>query len=164
MGIMGGSSIDYAQYFMWTALSFMGGSFFAGRYAMRIGLQKMMRIGLVLMVLGGLAILGQLIYAPSPLGLFGPVAFASFGSGLVHPSAMAGALSVRPEIAGSASGLLGFSPLILGAFLSETVGRSFEFGLWPFIIIYASACSISAIFGFIALRSETPDLIKVSKK
>jgi len=154
MEVMGGTPVEYAQYFMWTALSFMGGSFVAGRFAMRMGLERMMYVGLVMIIVGGLAVLGQLVYGPSPLGLFGPVAFASFGSGLVHPPAMAGALSVRPQIAGSASGMLGFTPLILGAFLSEVVGRSFDYGLTPFFIIYAGACTISVLFGWLALRLE----------
>lgn len=154
MEVMGGTPIDYAQYFMWTALAFMGGSFVAGRFAMRMGLERMMYVGLVMIIVGGLAVLGQLIYGPSPLALFGPVAFASFGSGLVHPPAMAGALSVRPHIAGSASGMLGFTPLILGAFLSEVVGRSFDYGLTPFFLIYSGACTFSVLFGWLALRLE----------
>lgn len=151
---MGKTPVDYAIYFIGAALAYMAGSFLAGRYAVRIGLHRMLKWGLVLMTIGSIAVLGQLFYGPSLMALFLPVGFASFGSGFVNPAATAGALSVRPQIAGAASGLLGFAPLLLGAVFSEIIGRSFAFGIAPFLIIYAGASTTAALFGLIAIHLE----------
>jgi len=48
----------------------------------------------------------------NPATLFGATVFVGIGNGLTMPSANAGALSVRPRLAGSASGLAG--ALIVG--------------------------------------------------
>ncbi|MFZ5608008.1 MAG: multidrug effflux MFS transporter [Pseudomonadota bacterium] len=152
--ILGGTPVDYAQYFLLPAGGYMAGSFIAGRYARRLGLHRMLRIGAGLMATGAILVLGQGLWGASYLGLFGPVALVSLGSGLVYPPATAGALSVRPQIAGAASGLLGFSPLFLSTGLSEVIGRSFAFGPWPFFALYAASCLISVLASHYALRLE----------
>jgi DHA1 family bicyclomycin/chloramphenicol resistance-like MFS transporter len=44
-----------------------------------------------------------------------PVLALSFGAGLASPMALSEALSVNPSIAGSASGLYGFTQMVIGA-------------------------------------------------
>jgi len=53
--------------------------------------------------------------------IFGPQLIISYGNGLVLPSAIAGAVSIRPQAAGSASGLLGFTQMALGAAATQIV-------------------------------------------
>jgi DHA1 family bicyclomycin/chloramphenicol resistance-like MFS transporter len=47
--------------------------------------------------------------------LFVPIAFTSIGDGLSQPAAMASGLSVYPRLAGTASGLMGFSQMAIAA-------------------------------------------------
>ena len=49
----------------------------------------------------------------TPLSFFGSILFVGLGNGLLLPSANAGIVSVRPHLAGSASGLGG--ALMIGA-------------------------------------------------
>ncbi len=61
------------------------------------------------------------VYHPL-LSLFGPVFFTGVGNGLTLPSANAGIVSVKPHLAGSASGLGGALQIGGGAALSVLAG------------------------------------------
>jgi fucose permease len=54
--------------------------------------------------------------------LFGSCMFVGLGNGLTMPSASAGALSVRPRLAGSAAGLSGALTVAGGAAVSSITG------------------------------------------
>lgn len=99
------------------------GSFLSGRYAKRHALTTMMLAGRVLACLGllvGLAIvLSGIVTAPT---LFGATVFVGLGNGLTMPSSNAGALSVRPKLAGSASGLMAAITVAAGAVLTTLAG------------------------------------------
>ncbi|ONP38950.1 Bcr/CflA family drug resistance efflux transporter, partial [Burkholderia cenocepacia] len=75
-------------------------------------------IGLALMV-GG---------ATHALAWFGPCVLVGIGNGLSNPGAHAGAVSVRPELAGSASGLAGAMTIGGGAALSSLTGALLTVG------------------------------------
>ena len=68
----------------------------------------------------GLALLA--LGAVSVATVFGPAVFMGLGNGLTFPSANAGALSVRPALAGSAAGLSGALTVAGGALLSAIAG------------------------------------------
>ena len=57
-----------------------------------------------------------------PLSLFGMVAFVGLGNGMTLPNANAGIVSVRPHLAGGASGLGGALQIGGGAALSMVSG------------------------------------------
>ncbi|SFI96752.1 multidrug effflux MFS transporter [Albimonas pacifica] len=87
---------------------FASGAFLSGRYAGRVGLTGMMMLGRCTACAGiaaglGLALAGHV----SVISVFGATIFVGVGNGLTMPSANAGAVSVRPRLAGSAAGLAG---------------------------------------------------------
>lgn len=87
---------------------FVFGSFLSGRYAGRGQLTDIVILGR-LVGAGGL-ILGLALCAAGwvhPVSVFGAAICVGIGNGLTMPSCNAGALSVRPDLAGSASGLAG---------------------------------------------------------
>ena len=99
------------------------GNFLSGRYAERIGVAWMIIIGAALSVIAvavmaGLFALGDI----APVSLFLPMCIAGIGNGLVLPSAIAGAISVRPDIVGAASGLAGSVQVGSGAAISAVAG------------------------------------------
>ena len=71
------------------------------------------------------------------------------GNGMTIPNATAGALSVRPHLAGTASGLAGAIMLGGGAGLSQMAGTMLtpETGAWPLLwmMFASSVASILAI-------------------
>ncbi len=49
-----------------------------------------------------------------------------FGNGLLLPTAIAGAVSIRPQVAGTASGLTGFIQMAIGAAAAQLAGTRRE--------------------------------------
>ena len=127
---MGRGSDAYGSYFILNALGYMIGNFAMSRLAVRVGTQRMVRLGLAISFVGTSAALA-LSFSPwwSPLTLFLPLAVNAIGNGLTIPGATAEALSARPELAGSAAGLLGAVQLGISAVL--TVLISWLVTLWP---------------------------------
>lgn len=102
---------------------FMLGSFLSGRYAKRFPLTTMMIAGRLVAGAGlavGLALF--LVGVVHPIALFGATVFVGLGNGLTMPSCNAGALSVRPKLAGSAAGLAGALTVGVGALLTSATG------------------------------------------
>ena len=104
---------------------FAVGSFFSGRLAARHALTTMMIAGRLVAgagLLGGLALLAA--GAAHVAVLVGAVVLVGVGNGLTVPSATAGALSVRPGLAGSAAGLSGALTVGGGAVLTTLTGAA----------------------------------------
>lgn len=102
---------------------FMFGSFLLGRFAKRHSLTTMLIAGRVLTCVGVSAGLLFFIFGYVHVGtVFGSTIFVGVGNGLTLQSANAGAMSVRPELAGSASGLSGALPVAGGALLTTLTG------------------------------------------
>ncbi|MBY4832684.1 MFS transporter [Burkholderia dolosa] len=102
---------------------FVCGSFLAGRYARRYPLAATILCGRIVACAGPL--IGLVLFfggATRPIAWFGPCMLVGIGNGLSNPGAHAGALSVRPELAGSASGLVGAMTIAGGAALSSFTG------------------------------------------
>jgi DHA1 family bicyclomycin/chloramphenicol resistance-like MFS transporter len=110
-------------YFGFVAFGYMLGNFFSGLYAARVGINRMMLLGGIV-ASSGMALGLGLIFAGifTPLSFFGTVLFIGLGNGLLLPSANAGIVSVRPHLAGSASGLGGALMIGGGAALSVLAG------------------------------------------
>ncbi len=92
-----------------------------------------------------------------PTALFGPMFFIGAGNGLVLPSGVAGAVSVKPELAGAAAGLSGSLQIGFGAMIAPVVGAALAASVWPLIGIMA-ACSALALvsFGLVATSRNSP--------
>lgn len=106
-------------YFFTIAAGYMLGNYLSGRYARRFGIGPMMLSGNIVNAVGiGLAFAFALAGVVHPFAFFGPLSLIGIGNGLTLPSANAGMVSVRPHLAGSASGLGGAITLGGGAALS----------------------------------------------
>ncbi|CAB3752041.1 MFS transporter [Burkholderia sp. MSh2] len=102
---------------------FVCGSFLAARCASRYALATTILCGRVVACAGpaiGLAF--AIGGATHPVAWFGPCVLVGIGNGLTNPGAHAGAVSVRPALAGSASGLAGAMTIAGGAALSSLTG------------------------------------------
>jgi DHA1 family bicyclomycin/chloramphenicol resistance-like MFS transporter len=122
---MGRSSAEYGAWFATTGLAYLVGNLFCVRFAPRHSLEKLIWFGLALQVAGsllnllwGLAGLNQ-----APSWLFGTQMIVMVANAFVMSNSAAGAISVRPEAAGTASGAMGFLQMGLGSLFSQ-------FGAW----------------------------------
>jgi DHA1 family bicyclomycin/chloramphenicol resistance-like MFS transporter len=57
-----------------------------------------------------------------PVILFLPQLIISFGNGLMLPGAISGAVSVRPQAAGTAAGITGFTQMAVAAAVTQYAG------------------------------------------
>ena len=138
---------------------FVFGSFLSGRYAGRFSLSTMMITGRIIACAGPIVCFALLLLDVKQVGaLFGPCILIGVGNGLTMPSANAGALSVRPELAGSAAGLAGAMTITGGAMLSSITGAVLTEGNATyalFAVMLASAVLALAAAGLAALFEKS---------
>src|SRR5215212_6367531 len=91
-----------------------------------------------------------------PAALFVPTFFVGAGNGLVLPSGVAGAVSVKPDVAGAAAGLSGSFQIGFGALVAPLIGATLDTTVWPLVTIMA-LCSLLAIasFGLVSGAGKT---------
>jgi DHA1 family bicyclomycin/chloramphenicol resistance-like MFS transporter len=122
---------------------------------MRLGVIEMIVWGNVAMVLGlALQCLALLTGLGGALGFFAPFLIVGIGNGLVLPNASAGMLSVRPHLAGTASGLGGAIMIGGGAALSALAGLLLteQSGAWPLMAIMGASLAGSMLAIVMVIR------------
>jgi len=118
---MGRTTAEYGAWFATTGFAYLVGNLFCVRFAPRHSLEKLIWFGLALQLGGSLL---NLIWSfvginQSPSWLFGTQMIVMVANAFVMANAAAGAISVRPEAAGTASGAMGFLQQGVGALLSQ---------------------------------------------
>ena len=118
---MGRSSAEYGAWFAATGFAYLIGNLFCVRFAPRYQLERLIWFGLALQLAGSLLnlIWGLAGLNQTPSWLFGTQMIVMFANAFVMSNSAAGAISVRPEAAGTASGAMGFLQMGLGSFLSQ---------------------------------------------
>lgn len=120
-------------YFGIPAVGYVIGNFISGRFSQRIGINPMILWGSLITAMGMAGSI--LIYAGGlthPLSFFALTATVGIGNGMIIPNAMAGSLSVRPHLAGTASGLGGAIMVGGGAAMSVLAGILLPLGTGPY--------------------------------
>jgi DHA1 family bicyclomycin/chloramphenicol resistance-like MFS transporter len=150
--VLGRPATEYGLWFIVVSIGFMAGNFATARLTRRIGLDRMVLIGSCLVLLGiGLAAGLTASGLWTPIALFGPMMLATFGNGLSIPNAQAGAISVDPLLAGTASGLSGFTQMLLAALVSQAVGVLQNGTPYPMLGFMVAGAAIS-LLGFVLPR------------
>src|SRR5438874_10558912 len=118
---MGRSSAEYGAWFATTGFAYLVGNLFCVRFAPRHSLENLIWFGLALQFGGSLLNLGWSLTGlnQAPLWLFGTQMIVMVGNAFVMANSAAGAISVRPEAAGTASGAMGFLQQGIGALMSQ---------------------------------------------
>lgn len=94
-----------------------------------------------------------------PLALFGLTVFVGLGNGLTLSNANAGALSVRPDLAGTAAGLAGALAVAFGALLSTLTAVAVERSATPVVLLslMLGCVGLSLAAALTARRLDRPD-------
>lgn len=151
-GTLGMSSTAIGVYFIFVAGCFMIGNYVTARYTRRVGLVWMIVAGSVLLPVSVSAM--AVAFAAgwiAPISLFAPVYVVGFANGLVLPNAIAGSVSVRPDLAGAASGLGGAMQIGFGAVATLVVGvilgvANSALSLALAMVVFAVAAVVCAIW------------------
>jgi MFS transporter, DHA1 family, multidrug resistance protein len=144
---------EYGLYFMLVSAGFMAGNLLAARTTARVGLDRMILIGSALALAATLLTLALLLsWGWRPLALFAPMLAAAFANGLTIPNAQAGAISVDPLLAGTASGLAGFLQMFVAAVVSQAVGALQDGTPYP-MLAFMIGCALLSLSGFALPRA-----------
>lgn len=139
------------------AVGYAFGNYVSGRYSVRFGIDPMILAGTTIT-----AVCMALLTAASAAGLAGPNLFfgaivsVGVGNGLALPNANAGMLSVRPGLAGTASGLGGAIMIGGGAAVSALAGWALGLGggATPLAALML-ACSVAAVASILLVIRRT---------
>ena len=105
------------------AIGYIIGNFLSGRFSRQIGIDRMVLWGLLITMTGmSLSLLVSYGGYGTATSFFGFMTFVGLGNGITMPNATAGMLSVRPHLAGDASGLGSAIMIGGGAALSAVSG------------------------------------------
>ncbi len=130
------------------AIGYALGNFFSGRYSIRVGINAMIKLGAIIAVVGlGIATFLAMLGYDSAVIFFGFCTTVGLGNGMVMPNASAGMLSVRPHLAGTASGLGSAIMIGGGAALSVFAGVALTWGggSLPLLAIMTVSAALSLI-------------------
>ena len=148
-------------YFGTPAIGYFAGNFISGRYSVRFGIDAMILSGLNIILVGMTLslILSYLGYA-SVNSFFGFMIFVGLGNGLCLPNATAGMLSVRPHLAGAASGLGGSISIAGGAALSTVAGAILVPGSTEMpLLLLMWASSLAGVILILSVRRRNKKLV-----
>ena len=121
--VLGMPPTRYGLMFVLVSGSFMTGNFISARFGRRLGVDRMILVGSVGTVVGTSLSLLLLVALPwSPWSLFAPMMITALAQGAAMPSGQAAVVSVRPDMAGSASGLAGFGQMTVASTMAQIVG------------------------------------------
>jgi len=124
-------------YFATPAIGYFMGNWATGLLSTRMGVNRMVLWGALSCTTGmGLSLLFSYAGFSGPLVFFGFMTMVGLGNGMVIANATAGMLSVRPHLAGTASGLGGAIMIGGGAGLSALAGALLVPGRGEFPLIW----------------------------
>lgn len=163
---LGLSPSEFGSLFLCIAVGYVAGNFLSGRYSKRIGINNMMYYGGVIALGGlGLALCLNMLGYINTFSFFGPIFFLGIGNGLTMPNANAGLVSVRPRLAGSASGLGGTAMIgggsVLAAFASSIL--TVESGPLPLLLCMFGTSVAGFLCTLYVIQIEKKSATKISE-
>ena len=128
------------------AAGYMVGAYVAARVVMRLGLDRTVGMGAVIMAAGGLAMAASVAHGLSSVAwLVGTMTVYLAGMGLVLPQTQAGALTPFADRAGTASSLLGFAQQSSAAIAAAAIGHFLGYSAWP----VAGTIGVAGVVGLV---------------
>jgi len=133
------TSAEYGVWFFLPSFGFMAGNFAVSRLTARFGINVLIWWGIVFTIVG--CLFNALVYVALPgwemATLFLPQIIIGFGNGLLLPTSVAGAVSIRPQVAGTASGMTGCIQMAIGAAAAQLGGLivAHATGAMPLILL-----------------------------
>lgn len=142
------------------AIGYIIGNGLSGKLSVAVGVNKMILTGTLITALGMLLCISLFLFTiPIPLSFFGCVSFMGIGNGMVLPNSTSGMMSVRPHLAGSASGIGGTINTAGGASIATATSAILipGTGTLPLLFIML-ASTILSIFTITYVIKRTKDL------
>lgn len=146
--LMGNTPAEAGFYCASMPVGYLFGGFTSGRFVVKAGPDRMVFAGTLLALLGmgvmGLAFACGIVH---PLSISIPMFVVGVANGLVMPNGVAGAISVKPKLAGAAAGLSGSFQIGFSGLCTAIVGEMLTTSVWPLIGVI-SVCLLFGIASF----------------
>jgi DHA1 family bicyclomycin/chloramphenicol resistance-like MFS transporter len=140
-GVYGLSAVAFGFTFALGAAGYMLGAMIATRLVVRLGLDRTIGVGVVVIAAGGLSLALAVATGVPGLWLVAAMALYLAGVGLAMPQAMAGALTPFPDCAGTAASLMGLVQQALAAVIAAVIGAYLVQSAWPVTgVVVAMGC------------------------
>jgi len=130
-GVYGLSATAFGFTFALGAAGWMVGATIAARLVVRLGLDRTMGLGVLVLAAGSVALVAVVAAGIPGVWLVAAMALYLAGLGLAMPQAMAGALTPFPERAGTAASLMGLVQQTVAAIVAAAVGNYLGRSAWP---------------------------------
>jgi DHA1 family bicyclomycin/chloramphenicol resistance-like MFS transporter len=152
---LGVSILAYSLMFAGVMLGQILGAWFSARLVMRLGIARLLRIGVRVMLAGGV-LAAALAWGGQDhwLAVVIPYAVFLFGTALVVPNATASALTPFPATAGAASSLVGAIGFTAGALVSTLLAAAFDGTARPMTAMAAIAGMGATVFEIFLHRGK----------
>jgi DHA1 family bicyclomycin/chloramphenicol resistance-like MFS transporter len=148
-GIYGLSAVAFGFTFALGAAGYMLGATVATRLVVRLGLDRTMGLGVMVLAAGGLALAAVVAAGIPGVWLVAAMAIYLAGLGLSMPQAMAGALTPFPDRAGTAASLMGLVQQTVAAVVAAIVGDYLGPSAWPVAgVVVAMGCLTLLLWAF----------------
>ena len=153
--VVGLSPIDFGWLSALAGLSFAIGGVVNAYCVNRLGLNRMLQIGFIVMLTGGIMMMTfGLLGFINTVVIMAPVITFIVGSSMIFPNAYAGAFQPFPEIAGTASAIFGFLQILGGALSSTVMSFTHTYNQIP-LAIALIAIPLLALFVIATLVQES---------
>ena len=131
------------------------GSFLTSHLIARVRVDRLMIRSNALSVLAAFVLLGGVLSGHlSVLLAVGTMFVFTVGAGMASPAALTQAISVNPQVIGSASGLYGFTQMAVGALCTALAGMGHQNPALASAIVLAGAGIVAQLSFAVALRSQ----------
>lgn len=149
------SPVEVGYFFALPSLGYLIGNWISGRFSLHLGMDRMVLWGTVLATAAiAVALIAEAAGVLGPITFFTVVGVTGIGNGLSLPSANAGLMSVRADLAGTASGLGATMTIGTGAALASLtatlLGPEVEVARLLWVMFGSSALSVVAILWVMA--------------
>ena len=153
--------IDSAGFgFIWSCLTILYtvSAFMAGTLSSKYGLMKVLLVGVLLNVIAGLLFYSLVkVFDVTLISVIVPLVIMFFAHGYIVPMSLAQAVSARPEIAGSSSGLSSALGLVIGGMFSVLSGLVFDGRLLPIALIVSASTILCGLSYCLVLSGNSKD-------
>lgn len=150
--LLGESLSQYGFWFLFVAVGFMVGSFVSAQLSAKVSHSSSVVIGHMVSLIGAILMLVFLTFFQiSYQSLFLTMALFTFGRGLSQPHLQSLSIASVDVNRASASGLLGFIQLLLGALFAQLVGMLVEHigaVMLPLFLVGFGVCALALYFKY----------------
>jgi DHA1 family bicyclomycin/chloramphenicol resistance-like MFS transporter len=139
------------------------GNFISGRFASTTELTRVMLTANVMSLVSSIFLFAQLAAGlATAFSVIATMFVFSVGAGLCSPVVVTKAMSIRPSVAGSASGIYGSGQMLIGALCTAAVGIGQNQGLMAAGVLVVA--SVVAQASFQVVRKSAPEANRADGK